>query len=191
MAGGANTVGAAMINREPRVLRVIETRVQPVGRGMAALASHWEELRLSCMAGIGRVVVIRLMATNASSRKRCVIVVHVAVHALSWLNGVRARQREGRGVVFERRIRPHRGVVAQFALLRESRGYVGGIRGVLEIVQMARNASGAAQAVIVVDVAVGAQPWRHRVRTGEREPGCGVIELAVGPQDRVMAGLAG
>ena len=104
---------------------------------------------------------------------------------------MRTRQRERRVVMVERRIRPHRGVVAQFALLRESRGYVGGIRGVLEIVQMARNASGAAQAVIVVDVAVGAQPWRHRVRTSEREAGCVVIELAVGPQDRVMASLAG
>lgn len=191
MAGSTYAISAAVINWELCVLRVIESRVQPVGRGMAVLASRGEELRLRFMAGIGRVVVIRLMATNASSRKRRVIVVHVAVYALARRNGMRSRQREGRVVVVERRIRPHRGVVAQFALLRESSRYVGGIRGVLEIVQMACNASSAAQAVIVVDMAIRALPRWHGMSASERKSGCGVIELGVGPQNRVVAGLAG
>jgi len=144
MAGGTYAISAAVINRELCVLRVIETRVQPVGRGVAVLTSRGEELGLRGVAGIGRVVVIRLMATNASSRKRRVVVVHVAVYALARWNSMRTGQRERRVVVVERRIRPHRGVVAQFALLRESSRYVGGIRGVLEIIQMARDASGAA-----------------------------------------------
>ena len=68
MAGCANTVGAAVIDREPRVLRVIKSRVQPVGRGVAVLASRGEELGLRCVPWIGRVVVIGLVATNASGR---------------------------------------------------------------------------------------------------------------------------
>ena len=115
----------------------------------------------------------------------------MAVHALTRRNGMRTRQRERRVVMVECRIRPHDGVVAQFALLRESGGYVSWIGSALEILQVTRDTSSGAQAVIVVDVAVGAQPWRHRVRTSEREAGCVVIELAVGPQDRVMASLAG
>lgn len=191
MAGGTYAISAAVINRELRVLRVVETRVQPVGRGVAVLTSRGEELRLRGVPWIGRVVVVRLVATNASGRQRRVIVVYVAVYALARWNGMRSRQREGRVVVVERRIRPHRSVVAQFALLRESSRYVSRIRGVLEIIQMARNASGAAQAVIVVDMAIRALPRRHGMSTSERKPGCGVIELGIGPQNRVVAGLAG
>ena len=88
MAGCANTVGASVIDREPRVLRVIESRVQPVGRGVAVLASRGKELRLRCMARIGRVVINRLVAANASGRERRVIVVHMAVRALTGWNGM-------------------------------------------------------------------------------------------------------
>ena len=102
MAGGTYAISAAVINRELCVLRVIETRVQPVGRGVAVLTSRGEELGLRGVAGIGRVVVIRLMATNASSRKRRVVVVHVAVYALARWNSMRTGQRERRVVVVER-----------------------------------------------------------------------------------------
>ena len=68
MAGGTHAISAAVINRELRILRVIETRVQPVGRGVAVLTSRGEELGLRCVPWIGRVVVIGLVATNASGR---------------------------------------------------------------------------------------------------------------------------
>ena len=40
-------------------------------------------------------------------------------------------------------------------------------------------------------MAICALPRRHGMCTSERKPGCGVIELGVGPQNRVVAGLAG
>ena len=40
MARGANTVGVAMVNRESRVLRVIERRTSPCGRAMAGRAGR-------------------------------------------------------------------------------------------------------------------------------------------------------
>ena len=81
MAGGANTVGVAMVDRESRVLRVIERRTSPGRRVMAGCAGRREELRLRSMAGIGGVVVIGLMAADTSRGQRGVVAVDVAVSA--------------------------------------------------------------------------------------------------------------
>ena len=138
---------------------------------MAVLAGCGEELRLRGVARIGRVVVIGLMATNAGRRQRRVIVVDVAIGALPRRRRVRTGQRECGLVVIEGRIRPHRSVVAEFALLGEPGRYVVRIRSPLEILQMARYAGGTVQGIVVVDVAVGAQARRRDVGAGQGEAG--------------------
>ena len=56
--------------------------------------------------------------------------------------------------------------MALLAGLREGGRHVVGIGGSLIILQMAGNAGRAGEVVIVVDVAVGAQPGRHGVAAG-------------------------
>src|SRR4030081_1590278 len=129
MAGGAHVVGSSVRGWEGSVLRVIEARVQPCRSGVAVLTSRGEELWLRGVSWIGRLVVIRLMATDAGSRQRRVVVIHMAIRALARWNSMQARQRKNRVVVIERRIRPRDGVVANFALLRESCSPVVWIRG--------------------------------------------------------------
>lgn len=68
VARRANTIGVAMVHREPGVLRVIESGAGPCGGVVAVLARSREELRLRLVTGIGRVVVIGLMATDARRR---------------------------------------------------------------------------------------------------------------------------
>ena len=55
---------------------------------------------------------------------------------------------------------------------------------------MARITQGAVQRIIVVDVTVGALPWRDRVRARQLESSRRVIEGGVGPENGVMAGFA-
>jgi hypothetical protein len=121
------------------------------------------------------------MATYADDRERRVVAVYVAIGALAGWNSMQAGQRERRVVMVERRIRPRHGVVANLALLRESGSPVIWIRGAVEIVQMACDAGGAVQGVVIVDVAIRALPRRYGVGSGQREPGGVVIELSVGP----------
>ena len=52
------------------------------------------------------------------------------------------------------------------------------------------SASGAAQTVVIADVAVCAQPRRNRVHAGQRKTCAGVVEDAIGPEVGVMAGCA-
>jgi hypothetical protein len=87
---------------------------------------------------------------------------------------------EGRGL-------PGRRVVAGLASLGESAGHVIGIRGALKVLQVARNAGGAGQVVVVVDVAVGALPRRHGMSAGQGEIDHRVIEGGRRPGDRRVA----
>lgn len=98
VAGRAHVIRATMIRRKGCVLRVVEARSGPIRGVMAVLAGCGEELGLCRMAGVRRVVVIRLMASDASGRQRCVIAVRVAVAALPRRRFVRTGQGE-RGVV--------------------------------------------------------------------------------------------
>jgi len=93
--------------------------------------------------------------------------------------------------VVELRVRPVAGVVALLAGLREIRSNVIGIGRTLEVLQVAGHAGSAAQVVVIVDVAVGAGAWRHRVQTVERKPSTVVVELRVHPVAAVVALLAG
>jgi len=56
---------------------------------------------------------------------------------------------------------------------------------------VAGDAGRAVQAVIVVDMAIGALPWRYGVQAGEREAGAGVVERRVQPVRGVVALVAG
>ena len=189
VARRAHTVGVAVIDREIRVLRVVERGAGPSRRGMARRARGWEELRLRRVAWIGRVVVIGLMATDAGNWQRRVVAVDVAER--TGRGRMRAGQRECGVVVVERGIGPRGRVMAKFAGLRESGGYVIGIRSALEVLQMAGHAGRTVQRVVVADVAVGAEPRWHGVQAGQCEARGRVIKRAIGPEVGVVAVLAG
>ena len=165
MAGRANAIGVAMVDRESRVLRVVERRTSPGRRVMAGRARGREELLLRGMAGIGGVVVIGLMAANTSRRQRGVVAVDVAVGAYPRGCLVRAGQGECRVVVIERGICPDGSVMAEFAGRRESGRRMRRISGSGVVLLVARIARRAVERVVAVDVAVGARPRRDRVRS--------------------------
>ena len=166
MARGANPVCVAMVDRELRVLRVIEGRTSPGGRGVASRAGGREERRLRGVAGIRGVVVVGLMAADTGRGQRRVVAVDVAVGAGPGRYGMGSGQGESRVVVIKGGICPDSGVMAEFTGRRESgRGMCrgGGTRVVLLV---ARVAQGAVQSVVVVHVTVGAQARWHDVRSG-------------------------
>ena len=70
---------------------------------------------------------------------------------------------------------PRRRVMALFAGLREAGADVVGIRGLLEICQMAAHALGRRAREVAADVALHA--LHARMRPGQGEPGPGMIEL--------------
>ena len=106
VARGAHAVGVAMADREWRVLRVVERRACP-GRGVVTgLTCCREELRLRRMAWIGRIVVVVLMATDTRQWQRRVVIVDMAVRALTRRHGVPSRQWETGAAVVEDGIRP-------------------------------------------------------------------------------------
>ena len=94
--------------------------------------------------------------------------------------------------VIERRILPVRGVVAVLARRREKLrlGRVPRIRGVVVIALMAADAGRRQRGVVIVDVAVGAGPRGHRVRSRQWKGRVVVIESRIRPGNRVMAKLA-
>jgi len=190
MACRANVIRVAVIGRELRVLCVIECGAGPGGRVVAGLAGGREELRLRRVTRIRRVVVIGLMAADARDWQRRVVVVHVAVSADARRNDVRTGQRERRVVVIKRGVGPDRRVMAKFARSREARGCVRRVRSARVILLVARVAECAVQRVVIVCVAVGAGARRDDVRTCQLESRAGVIEDAVGPENRVVAAFA-
>ena len=101
VTGRADVVGSAVAGRERRVLRVIEGRSSPGGRVVAVLACRREELRLRRMAWVSRVVVIGLMTSDARSRQRGEVIVHVAVAAYARRYEVGPGQRKCGVVVIE------------------------------------------------------------------------------------------
>jgi len=130
------------------------------------------------MARVGRVVVIGLMATDASGRQRRVVAVDVAQRASC--GRVCAGQRERSGGMVERRVRPDRCVMAQIASLRESGGHVIRIRGAAKVRQVAGHASRAGQ--IVVSIHVAERTCRGRVCAGQREAGAVVVKGRTQPR---------
>ena len=127
VAREADTVGIAVVDRERRVLGVVERRAGPSRGVMAVLACSREELGLRRVAGICCVVVVGLMTTDTGGGQRRVVVVYMAVRAHARRHLVRTGQRESGVVVIKRGIRPVCRVVAELACSWESGRSVRGI----------------------------------------------------------------
>ena len=125
---------------------------------------------------IVRVLVVLQVTRYASRLRQVVIVVDVAVCALARWNRVLGRQRETRFRMVKLCRRPGARRVAHFASLRETLLDVVRIGGALVVLQVARDARGLRQLVIVVDVAIRALPWWNGVLPGQWEARFRVIE---------------
>lgn len=158
---------------------------------MTRLASGWEKLRLRRVTGVRGVVVIRLMTSDARRRQRRKVVVDVTIGTLPRRHRVRAGQRERCVVVVKRGIGPYGRVVTKFTCGRETGGRVSWIvrSGIIRLV--ARVTQSAIERIVVVLVAITAQAWRHRMRTGQGEPSGGVVEGSIRPGDSVVARRTG
>ena len=168
---------------------VIKGRGSPIRRAVARLARLRETSR-RVRRIVGAVEIGQVAADTSRVRGRQVVIaIHVALRALQ--GGVRARQREPGGRVIERRIPPGRGRVALLARLREVRLHVIGVRGAVEVGQVAADAGrvGAGQVVVVVHMALRA--LQGGMRPSQREAGGRVIEGRVQPGRGGMALLAG
>ena len=186
----AHIAGVTVGGRELRVLRMVEGGPAPRGRVVAVLAGGREELRLRRVAGIGRVVVVGLMTADARCRQRGVVVVDVAISADARRHRVRAGKREGCVVVVKRRVCPDSSIVAYLASGRESGCCVRWIIRAGVVLLVARVAERAVQSVVVVDVAVGAEPRGNRVGARQLETRRCVVEGTVGPEHSIVAGFA-
>ena len=120
-----------MGNREGRVLRVIERRVQPVGCAMAVLASRRKKLRLCRVSRVSRILVVGLVARDAKVAVQVVVIVDVAIGACPRWNGMRPGQREASLRVIELAIGPLNGVMAKLARGREA-----GVRRIVRVLKI-------------------------------------------------------
>ena len=116
------------------------------------------------------------MAAHTGCARQVVVAVDVTIGARPWRNGVHSGQREARAVVIERRVHPVGRVVALVAGLGEVRSDVIGIGRALVVLEMAGDACRAAQAVVVVDVAISAGAWRNGMHSSEHKSSTAVIE---------------
>ena len=157
----------------------------PRCRVVAGLASLREAA--SHMAWVRGVLEILQVTRNASCVRQVVVVVDMAVGALARRHRMPSRQREAGSAVVKRRTGPGAGGVALRTSLRKIRAHVIRIGGALEILQVTRNASRVRQVVVVVDMAVGALAWRHRVPSRQREASGAVVKRRIGPGTRAVA----
>ena len=190
VARRANIIGTAMAGGELRVLRVIEGRVRPARCVMAILARSREKQRLRRVARIGSVVVVGLVASDARRGQRCVVAIDVAIAALPGRHGVQTREGEGGVVVIKDGICPDSGVMADLASRRETRRLVWRIICACPVFLMTRVTQRAVQRVVIVGVAIGADPRWHGVLPRQGEARTAVVERAIGPMHGVVAGLA-
>jgi len=166
---------------------VIEFAIRPLDGVMALLAGGRE-------AGVRyrrlRIVVVGLVTRNASRVRDVVVVVDVTIRARARRDRMRTGQREPSLRVIKLAIGPLDGVVALFAGSGEAGVRHRGLR-IVVVGLVTRNAGRVRDVVVVIDVAVGARPWRNRMGTGQRKSSLRVIELGIRPLDGVVALLAG
>ena len=163
VARGTNAVGVTVVDRELRVLRMVEGRACPSRGVVAGLARGRKELRLRRVTWIGRVVVVVLMATDARQGQRRVVAVDMAVCAHTRRHHVRTGKGESRVVVIESGVGPDDGVVAEFTGRWESGRRVRRIIRARVILLMTGVAQRAVQRIAIVDMAVRALTRRHGV----------------------------
>ena len=142
------------------------------------------------MVEIGRVIAAMVMASGACKDG---VVVRTNVARGAHIIRIAVIRRELRVLrVIERGPSPRHRVVAGRARDREELRlrFVAWVRRVVVVRLMAAYARDGQRRVIVVDVAVCANPWRHQVRARQRECGVVVVESRVCPNHRVMAQIA-
>src|SRR5215467_5049242 len=81
--------------------------------------------------------------------------------------------------------------MALVAGLGEIRADVVGIGGALVVLEVAAHAGCGIQAVIVINVAIGALPRGNRVQSGERETRAAVVKGGIGPVGGGVALITG
>jgi hypothetical protein len=150
---------------DPTGTCMVEGAVAPGTRVVALLAS----LRESSLyvAGIIRGLIILEVARDTSRVGAGQVVVPVDVALQTRRIYVETSQRPACACMVESSVAPVRGVMALLARLREVGLHVIGIGGSLEVLQMARDARGIGQVVVVVDVALRTGRSRMRTRQGE------------------------
>lgn len=176
---------------------MVKRAAGPVG-GVVALLAQGRKARLSVVR-VCSVVEISLVAGHARrgvgqvicpARAECRV---VALGALE--RSVGSVERETGGRVIKRRARPGGGVVAQRAILRETRLHVIRSRGAVEVCLMARVASRAARQIVSTGRTecrvVALRALQRHVSAGQREAGGRVIKRGTGPAGRVVALGAG
>jgi len=92
--------------------------------------------------------------------------------------------------VIEGGISPDGRVMTDLAGRGETRCSMRRIVGASVILLMARVAQNAFEGIVAVDMAISTQPRRHGVGPGQRKTGGRMVELAVGPEHGIVAGLA-
>lgn len=171
---------------------VIEGAVRPQGSVMTKLAGRGEA-HLNVVNRRRCVVVVGQMARHARRirARQVVIIVDMAIGANARGYGMRIGQRKSSGGVVEFAIRPNHCVVATFA----SRGkrpldVIHRRRSGVVVVHVARNAGRAAQAIVVVDMAIGTDARGIRVSVCQRKSHGTVVERRRLPSNRRVALLA-
>ena len=172
-------------SQRPARAGVIKLAVRPNNCVMAPFAGQRESQRYVVNRRLGAVV-SRLVTRDARRSGQVVIVVDMALCA----RGRRVRSSQGKAGrrVIKRRIHPVRGVVAPLASRGVAEGDMVDWRlGVVVIRLVARHTGCVGQLVVVINVALCARCGR--MQASKRPTRAGVVELAVGPQDRVVTTL--
>lgn len=188
MASGANSVSAAMIRREPSVVKRCAKPIRGDPGGVACHACRRETR--SRMVRVCRSVVVGLVARIAIGRRSGKNTADVA--AAAGHTDVRSLKRERRVVMVENGAEPVRCCprgMANRAILREVRRDV--VRharkrpGVREVLGVAAVAGGGQRSRVIVGVASRAR--YRRVRSLKRKSSGAVIEVRIEPVDRGVA----
>src|SRR5579871_283529 len=179
------TLVRAAVDRKVRGIVSFVLRAGPIRKRVARVAGLRESGRR--VIGIGRVVVIRLMAAPAVAGCGCVVVPHVTQAALviGQHRGVIAGQLERRRRMRKRGARPVGSRVAQRAILREARGRMARIVGSVVIGLMAVPARWAVQRVVIVHMTLAA--LQTGVKSGQGKPCRRMVERRPQPVRRRVA----